>query len=70
MKLASKSKGTTKQAESSPTPALATPVRRIVRKTSTQMEDVLFLGESKSKEKLELDEVLKKIRDLELATTS
>ena len=52
------------------TPAVGTPVRRIISKRSTHMDEVLIVGESKSKEKVELEELMKKIRDLELASMS
>ncbi|CAE7319389.1 unnamed protein product [Symbiodinium microadriaticum] len=40
-----------------------TPVRRLGKKTTSATEDVLCLGETSSKEKLELDSVLEKIQE-------
>ena len=46
-----------------------TPVRRLGKKTTSATEDVLCLGETSSKEKLELDSVLEKIQALQIATS-
>ncbi|CAE7822881.1 unnamed protein product [Symbiodinium sp. CCMP2456] len=43
------------------------PVRRLAQKTAASCEEVLFLGTKKSKEKEELDNVLEKIKLLQIA---
>ncbi|CAE7216939.1 unnamed protein product [Symbiodinium sp. CCMP2592] len=47
--------------------ARESPVRRLGQKTATKCEEVLCLGVTSSKEKLELDDVLEKIKVLQLA---
>ncbi|CAE7837777.1 unnamed protein product, partial [Symbiodinium microadriaticum] len=43
------------------------PVRRLPKKTATSAEDVLYLGTAKSQEQRELDDIMEKIRLLEIA---
>ena len=46
---------------------VATPCRRFSRKSSVEMDDVHIVSTGKSRERLKLDELLEKIRALELS---
>ncbi|OLP78424.1 hypothetical protein AK812_SmicGene41395 [Symbiodinium microadriaticum] len=46
------------------------PVRRLPKKTATSAEDVLYLGTAKSQEQRELDDIMEKIRLLEIARSA
>ena len=47
--------------------ARESPVRRLGKKTAAKCEEVLCLGVTSSKEKVELDDVLERIKALQLA---